>query len=239
MIVALIFAGGSGQRMNHPECPKQFIEVCGKPLMVHTLEVFQSHPEIDAIAVSCIAGWEDFLKSECEKWGITKLKIMVPGGSTSQESKLHGLRALRDHCSDDDIILMHDGVRPLIDHETISRNIDSVRKYGNAVTVRQFSETGTICSDEGCIIDTLERDHLFIAKAPQSFRFKDALDAHEAAESLPASKTIDTCTIMSALGKTLHTVPSNSYNVKITFPEDILVFEALYEFVHQNACKHQ
>lgn len=229
MNVALVFAGGTGQRMRNTARPKQFLELYGKPIIIYTLEVFQNHPDIDAIVVPCVAGWHDHLRALADRYGITKLVSIVPGGKTSQESKLSALHAIRDICKDDDIVLMHDAVRPLITSQVIDDNLACVKEYGNAITVDPFTETGIISEDGNTVESTIERRKLYIAKAPQTFFFKDALDAHEAAKTMPESTTIDTCTIMTALGKQLHFVRCNHSNIKITTPEDYYIFKAIYD----------
>ena len=229
MNVALVFAGGTGQRMRNTARPKQFLELYGKPIIIYTLEVFQNHPDIDAIVVPCVAGWHDHLRALADRYGITKLVSIVPGGKTSQESKLSALHAIRDICKDDDIVLMHDAVRPLITSQVIDDNLACVKEYGNAITVDPFTETGIISEDGNTVESTIERRKLYMAKAPQTFFFKDALDAHEAAKTMPESTTIDTCTIMTALGKQLHFVRCNHSNIKITTPEDYYIFKAIYD----------
>lgn len=229
MNVAIVFAGGTGQRMKNTACPKQFLPLYGKPIIIYTLEVFQNHPDIDGIIVPCVKGWENHLQEIANKFGITKLMKIVPGGKDSQESKLTALNALRDVCKDDDIILMHDAVRPLITSKMIDDNLDSVRRYGNAITVDPFTETGIISEDGKTVESTIERQKLYIAKAPQSFYYSDVLYAHLQAQSMPPTTTIDTCTIMTALGKTLHFVACETSNIKITTPEDYYIFKAIYD----------
>lgn len=201
MNVALVFAGGTGQRMRNSARPKQFLELYGKPVIAYTLEIFQAHQEIDAIVVPCLEGWLDHLQRIAEKYGISKLIKVLPGGATSQQSKLLALRALRDVCRDDDIILMHDAVRPLITSRLIDDNLTCIRQFGNAITVDPFTETGVVSEDGKTVETTIERKKLYIAKAPQTFYYGDALWAHEAAQNMPDSTTIDTCTIMTTLGK--------------------------------------
>ncbi len=229
MNVAIIFAGGTGQRMKTASCPKQFLKLYGKPIIIYTLEIFQNHPEIDHIIVACVAGWEDKLRRMCEEYGITKLYKIVPGGKNTQASKLNALHGLSDLCKDGDIVLMHDAVRPMIGPQLITDNIAAVKQYGSAITADPFTETGVVSTDGQTIESTIERSKLYIAKAPQSFYYKDVLEAHEAGESMPESITIDTCTLMTALGKTLHFVPCDFANIKITRPEDYYIFKALVD----------
>ncbi len=235
MNVAIIFAGGTGQRMRNTACPKQFLPLYGKPIIIYTLEIFQRHPAIDQIIVPCVEGWEERLWSMAKQFGIDKLTRVVPGGRTSQGSKLSALRALQGICKDDDIVLMHDAVRPLITQKIIDDNLASVREFGNAITVDPFTETGIVSEDGRTVETTIERQKLYIAKAPQCFCYRDALEAHERAENMPDTTTIDTCTIMTALGKTLHFVPCGCTNIKITTPEDYYIFKAIYDLRENQA----
>lgn len=235
MNVAIIFAGGTGQRMRNTAVPKQFLKLYGKPIIIYTLEIFQSHPDIDAIIVPCVAGWQDRLQGMADQFGITKLIKIVPGGKTSQESKLSALHALKNTCKPNDIVLMHDAVRPLITAKTIDDNLECVKKFGNAITVDPFTETGIVSEDGETVADTIERQKLYIAKAPQSFYYGEALAAHEAAQFMPETTTIDTCTIMTALGKKMYFVPCGSSNIKITTPEDYYIFKTIYDLRESRA----
>ena len=221
--------------MRNTARPKQFLELYGKPIIVYTLESFQKHPEIDQIVVPCVAGWEELLGTMAENFGITKLTRIVPGGRTSQDSKLSALRALREVCRDDDIVLMHDAVRPLITEQVITDNLTCVREFGCAITVDPFTETGIVSEDGETVEDTIERQKLYIAKAPQCFYYSDALEAHERAKSMPDTTTIDTCTIMTALGKPLHFVSCECANIKITTPEDYYIFKAIHDLRESRA----
>ena len=154
MNVALIFAGGTGKRMRSGNTPKQFLELNGKPIIVHTIEHFDKHPQIDAIVVVCIEGWIDHLKSKLSEFGITKVASIVPGGTTGQGSIRNGLYEIRDKVAkdpSDTVVLIHDGVRPLINDKLISDNIESVRKNGNAITVVPAIETIIETDSEGNI----------------------------------------------------------------------------------------
>ena len=139
--VAVIFAGGTGSRMNNVSRPKQFIELNGKPVIIYTLELFENHPKIDGIVVVCLETWIDFLKELLNKFHITKVASVVPGGTTGQESIYNGLVRAHELYGDDTVVLIHDGVRPLITEQTITDNIDTVVKYGNCITCVPATET--------------------------------------------------------------------------------------------------
>lgn len=235
MNVAIVFAGGTGQRMKNTACPKQFLPLYGKPIIIYTLEIFQNHPDIDQIIVPCVEGWESRLWDMAKRFGITKLTQVVPGGRTSQGSKLSALQALQGVCREDDIVLMHDAVRPLITAKVIDDNLACVREFGNAITVDPFTETGIVSEDGKTVETTIERQKLYIAKAPQCFYYRDALEAHQQAEAMPDTTTIDTCTIMTALGRELHFVPCGCTNIKITSPEDYYIFKAIYDLRENQA----
>lgn len=226
---AIVFAGGSGTRMRSDAKPKQFIELYGKPIIIYTLEVFEQHPEIDSIIIPCIAGWEDYLRELLHKYQITKVSQIVKGGKDTQESKMNALNMMKKHCKKDDIVIVHDAVRPLITEKMITDNLDSVRKYGSAISVVPFSETGIVSRDKATTTETIVRNTLFIAKAPQSFYFSDLYEAHKQGESMDPAITIDTCSLMTELGYELHLVECDTPNIKITNPEDFYVFKALVD----------
>lgn len=229
MNVAIVFAGGSGQRMRQTAKPKQFLELYGKPIIIYTLEVFERHPEIDMVVVPCIDGWQDYLQRLLNRFQISKVKKILTGGKDTQESKMNALRYLKDICKDDDIVILHDAVRPLVTEKMLTDNLESVRKYGSAVCMVPFAETGIVSEDRETTNNTIARNTLFIAKAPQSFYFKDVYEAHSKAEHMPYTIAIDTCSVMTELGKTLHLVPCETTNIKITTPEDYYIFKALVD----------
>ena len=136
MNVALIIAGGSGQRMNQ-EIPKQFLNVFDKPVIVYTLEGFQRHPKIDAIEVVCLAGWGEVLRAYARQFGIDKLRWVTSGGETAQESIRNGVFALREACAADDIVVIHDGIRPmLLEMMTLQRFIFPAIRCGVCLPLR-------------------------------------------------------------------------------------------------------
>ena len=233
MNVGLVFAGGSGQRMRNSAKPKQFLELYNKPIIIYTLEVFENHPDIDCVVVPCIAGWEDYLQKLLDRFEIKKVKKILTGGKDTQESKMIALRYLETFCKEDDIVLLHDAVRPLVTEKMITDNIESVKKYGNGITAVPFTETA-IVSDNGETIDkTIIRNTMYVAKAPQSFYFKDVMSAHLAGENMSYTITIDTCSLMTELGIELHMVPCETTNIKITTPEDFFLFKALTDLKEQ------
>ena len=236
--IAVIFAGGSGKRMNTVSRPKQFLELNGKPVIIYTLELFDNHPDIDAICVVCIEPWIPFLKKQLKKFEITKVVDIVPGGNTGQESIYNGLcAAYRWNAShgdnqEDAIVLIHDGVRPLITEQTITDNITTASKQGNCITCIPATETFVVKQEDGSLRIPSRADSL-IARAPQSFKLSDILAAHEQARKENRHDFIDSCTMMSHYGHKMHTIIGPMENIKITTPTDFFIFRAMVQ-VHEN-----
>lgn len=228
MTNVLIFAGGSGTRMNSKGRPKQFLQFYGKELIIHTLENFQNHPNIDGIAVVCIENWIPYLEKILEKYQITKVKKIVPGGKTGQESIYNGLKAIETFAEKDSIVLIHDGVRPFINEDVITNCIETTKKYGNAITVVPAIET-IVTLENGKIQTITDRSKCFHARAPQCFILKDILNAHEKAIKDKNLNMIDSASLMKFYGYELYTVQGNVDNIKITTPADFYTFKALYE----------
>ncbi len=228
MNVAIIFAGGVGRRMNSRSTPKQFLLLHEKPIIIHTLNVFQKSKDIDAICVACLESHIDYMRSLCDTFSISKVKWIVPGGATCQESRFNGLRAIKDSCPEDTIVLMHDGVRPNIDASLIHENIAAVCKYRSAISCASATETSAEIDEENNISAVHPREKTVIAKAPQSFYLNDLFDAH--LKAIEEDKEfIDSASMMRYYGKTLHTVPCRWDNIKITTPSDFYIFKAILE----------
>ena len=229
MTNALIFAGGSGTRMNSKSRPKQFLQFYGKELIIHTLENFQNHDEIDGIAVVCIEEWIPYLNKLLEKYGIDKVKAIVSGGVTGQESIFKGLKAIKTFDKDEkSIVLIHDGVRPFINEDVISSCIKTVKEKRSAITVVPATET-IITSEDGKISTITDRSKCCLARAPQCFYLDDILDAHHKAIKDGNLNMIDSASLMKFYGHELYTVQGNADNIKITTPTDFYTFKALYE----------
>ena len=230
MNTALIFAGGTGTRMKTTGRPKQFLEIYNKPIIIYTLEHFDQHPDIDNIVVVCLSGWIEYLKKQIDKFGLNKVKAIVEGGSTSQESTRIGLNTIAQFQNPKDtIVLIHDGVRPLINADVISKNIESVKKYGNAITVAPAIETIITTNDEGDANSVIDRNLCRLARAPQSFILEDIIKMHERAMKDHYDKMIDSASLMIHYGEKLHLVNGPSENMKITTPSDFYVFRAILE----------
>lgn len=231
MNIALIFAGGTGVRMNSKSKPKQFLELHGKAIIIHTLEVFERHKEIDAIVVVCLEDWIGYLEDLIKKAYLDKVVKIVSGGKNSQESQYRGLNAVKELYDTDQetIVLIHDGVRPLVDEETISKNIKSVQEHGSAITVTPAIETVIMVDDQKMVERVVDRSACRVAKAPQSFYFRDIFTAHERAIAENKLNFIDSASLMIHYDFKLHTVDGLSENIKITTPSDFYIFRAMWE----------
>lgn len=230
MNIAVIFAGGAGKRMNTRAKPKQFLEMHGKPVLIYTLQHFQEHRDIDKIVLVCIESWIDYAHKVADKYHIDKLVAIVPGGSTGQESIMHGLQKAWDVAAGlNDIVLIHDGVRPMINGDLISRCIDTVKKYGNAITITPAIETVIVHGEGARVENIFNRSCCAMARAPQCFYLKDIYAAHIQAKQEGKLDFIDSATMMQHYGAELHTVEGPIENIKITTPTDFYLFRALLD----------
>jgi len=228
MNAALIFAGGTGQRMNTNAKPKQFLDLYGKPIILYTLEHFEEHEEIDKIVIVCLESWIKELERFLRCYDIKKVIKIVPGGKTGHESIYNGLKALENICKTDDIVLIHDGVRPLITKELISANIAKVKECGTAITAESATES-VISSENGDVVGSVpNRSSMFTAKAPQSFEYGMIWDLYQRARK-DGLLTIDSAHLLSIYGREMHLIQSTPNNIKITLPADYYIFRALYE----------
>lgn len=230
MNIALIFAGGTGQRMHSKEKPKQFLSIHGIPIIVHTLRHFQNNENIDAIVVSCISSWIDYLKNLIKEYNLYKVKKIVEGGSTGQLSIYNGLLAAKDISNGiKSVVLIHDGVRPMINNELINRNIESVKEHGSAITSVIVKETIMEVADDGAIKYIPSRKNSRLARAPQSFWLDDILEVHNCALSNGEINFVDSCTMMQHYNKKLYLIDGPEENIKITTPEDFYIMRAILD----------
>lgn len=228
MNIALIIAGGSGNRMGQ-DIPKQFMHVDGAPVIIHTMQCFQQHPDIEMIAVVCLKGWETVLQSYANQFCITKLKHIFPGGETGMESIHNGIYGLRDAgCKDEDLVLIHDAVRPLLSQEIISSNIAICKAYGYAVTGIKCREAILKSHDGFSSTNSISRDTLIRTQTPQTFSLKNIINAHEEAKLKGITESVASCTLCAELGnREMHIVPGSEKNIKITTIEDLEILKAL------------
>jgi 2-C-methyl-D-erythritol 4-phosphate cytidylyltransferase len=229
--IGVIFAGGVGSRMHSKEKPKQFLEMYNKPIIIHTIEHFERHPLIGAVVVVCVEDWIPYLEKLIYKYRIEKVKKVVPGGKTGQLSIYNGLKAAKEISGDEkSIVLIHDGVRPLINEKLITDNIESVKKHASAITTAVVKETILVVNDGTSTIDYVpSRKNSRVARAPQSFWLDDILSAHEKSLAEGITDCIDSCTMMQRYGYNLFLVDGPGENIKITTPEDFYTMRAILE----------
>ncbi|MDE7395110.1 MAG: 2-C-methyl-D-erythritol 4-phosphate cytidylyltransferase [Clostridiales bacterium] len=230
MNIGVIFAGGVGSRMHSKDIPKQFLKVHDKPIMIHTLEHFEKNDMIDAIVISCIASWIPHLKELLYKYRIEKVKKVVAGGESGQLSIYNGLCAAKEVAGERPaIVLIHDGVRPLIDSELLTKNVMCVKEHGSAITTGIVKETIAVVDENGCILHVPSRADSRVAKAPQSFWLSDIFGVHEKAMKDGITNAIDSCTLMTQYGYKLYTVDGPYENIKITTPDDFYTMRAILD----------
>lgn len=224
--IALIIAGGSGNRM-HQDIPKQFLTVNERPVIVYTLEAFERHPAIDAIAVVCIEGWDQVLWAYAKQFNISKLRYVVPGGKNGQDSIRNGLFELEKHFAPEDFVLIHDAIRPMVSAEIISDNIRVAQEYGNAITVIPCAEAMLQTEDGIASSSSYPRDRLKRTQTPQAFRLGDICDLHRRALKAGITNSVASCTLKIEMGEQVFFSSGSEKNIKLTTVEDIDIFKAL------------
>ncbi len=240
MNIALLTAAGSGTRM-HQDIPKQFLHVENKPIIIHTLEAFQQHPSIDAIIVVTLETWTSVLWAYAKQFNITKLKWVVPGGETGQDSIYNGLAALEKEFSEtnDIVVTVHDGNRPFVSSEVISANLVAYEKYGSAVAVIPCQEV-VFESENGVSSHvSTEREKLFRTQTPHTYRLNDLLEAHREAHKRGITGTAASCMLMEKLGKETYFSKGSELNLKITTLDDLKIFQALLHTKHEDWIKEK
>ena len=232
MVSAMIFAGGVGERMKSADIPKQFLEIEGKPIIIRTLEHFSNHPEVDAIVISCIASWIDVLKEQIDKFNIKKVVDVVPGGSNGHESIHNGLVRVQEYSKPEDLVLICDGVRPILTEELISTCIAETRKYHSAVPVTPsidsvlYSEDGIMCGK------SFVRSTTYITQAPQGYTMEKIMWAHAEAERRGIVSPTSSSELLIELGEEVHIFTGIRDNIKVTTPEDLHVLRATQYYTH-------
>ena len=224
--IALIIAGGTGARMQQ-DIPKQFLTVRERPVIVYTMEAFERHPDIDAFAVVCLEGWETVLWAYAKQFNISKLSIVVPGGETGQASIRNGAFALEERFSPDDLVLIHDAIRPMVSEKIISDCIRVARERGNAVTVIPCAEAMLDTADGAVSTGVTPRENLKRTQTPQAFALGELCEAHREAMDRGILRSVATCTLFIELGKQVYFSKGSEKNIKLTTLEDIDIFKAL------------
>ncbi len=238
MNIALIIAGGSGNRMGQ-DIPKQFIHIDGAPIVIHTMMCFQRHPDIQQIAIVCLKGWETVLQSYANQFNITKLKYIFPGGDSGMESIHNGIYGLLEAgCDGEDLVLIHDAVRPLLSQDIISGNIATCKAYGYAVTGIKCREAILESEDGFSTSTSITRDRLIRTQTPQTFRLKNIISAHEEAKEKGITNSVASCTLCAELGnRVMYLVPGSEKNIKVTTVEDLEILKALMHTSKENWLK--
>ncbi|MBE5943635.1 MAG: 2-C-methyl-D-erythritol 4-phosphate cytidylyltransferase [Lachnospiraceae bacterium] len=226
MNIGIIIAGGTGQRMGE-DIPKQFILVYDKPVIVYTLESFQNHPMIDCIEVVCIDGWQNEMWSYKEKYNLTKLKWITTGGDTAQESIRNGVEYLKDKCAFDDTIIIHDGIRPLVDSDVLDDVIDKCHNFGNGVTSLPYNEQIFVIDDETSTTKYIPRENLRRVSTPQAYKYEKLAWAYQKAfsEKIGIYGSAYTNTMMVELGERLYFAKGSDKNIKLTTRDDLEIFK--------------
>lgn len=227
--VAVVFAGGAGQRMNTKTKPKQFLELHGKPILIYTLEQFQHCKEIDGIILVMLESWIPYTEELLDRYRITKVKVVIPGGDSGQESIFNGIVKASQFYPEETVVLIHDGVRPLIDIETIEDCITCVQRNGNAITVSPAIETVALLNEDDSVGKILPRTRCQMAKAPQCFKLGDIMVAHLRSKEEGRHDFIDSASMMQHYGTKLFTVIGPPENIKITTPGDFYIFRAIVD----------
>lgn len=229
MVVALLTAAGTGSRMGQ-DIPKQFMHIENKPIIIYTMEAFQNHPGIDAIMVVTLPSWVDVLRAYAKQFNISKLKWVVPGGETGQESIKNGLVRLESELEDKDIIMVHDGNRCMVSSEIISNSLATFHAHGSAVAAIPCVEAVFRSEDNGASSRfSVPREQLFRTQTPHTYTLGKLLWAHEEAEKQNITNTAASCTLMQKLGETVYFSKGSEENLKITTVDDITIFKALLQ----------
>lgn len=230
MNIALLFAGGRGDRMYTSKKPKQFIKVDGKPIIIHSIENFEKHSQIDKICVVCIDSWIDKCREYIYQFGLKKVEWIVPGGATGQQSIYNGLKAVSDNVGEkNNIVLISDGVRPIVSDNIITQCLECVKKYGSCVTVCPVPETIVIINVQDEIIDIPKRNDCYLSKAPQGFWLSEIMDAHRIANKENRFDCTNSAELIRRYGHSLHVIYDNEENIKVTNPIDIAIMKYILE----------
>lgn len=229
MNVAIILAGGKGVRLGL-NVPKQFAEVLGKPVIAYTLDIFQQHPEIDAIEIVCVKGYFDEMWEICRKYGLTKVKWIVEGGASFQESVLKGVQGLEGICADDDIVTIHTGVAPFLDPDFLTDNLRVCREKGNAITSYPLYSLAGMKNEENPEMTNVwfDRDSIVCLKNPHSVRYALIRDMYREAVETGLIDRVKpyTTTLMFHMNIPIYLSKGSQMNIKITKKEDLDLFEA-------------
>ena len=233
MNVAIILAGGHGARTEQ-DVPKQFMNVYEKPLIIYTLENFEKNPDIDAIEVVCLEGWHEVLRAYAKQYGISKLQWIISGGSDGQESIQKGIEALADVCGPEDVVMIHDAIRPFIGQDIITDAVVQCKKYGSGLSAIRCQET-VVRTDDGIQGNAnIDRKEVMRVQTPQAYLYGKAKWAYEEAERRGIKGEVYINTLMLHLGQTVFFSKGSTKNVKITTIDDLEIFKALLKMERED-----
>ncbi|MDE5931762.1 MAG: 2-C-methyl-D-erythritol 4-phosphate cytidylyltransferase [Lachnospiraceae bacterium] len=228
MNIAMILAGGTDSRFQM-SVPKQFVNVYNRPVIVYTLEAFQKHDEIDAIMVSCLDGWQEMVKAYAKQFNINKLKWVIPGGQDGQASARNGILALKNECRGDDMVILHDSIRPFVSEEIITDSLRVCRKHGMGVAAVRTMDTIMKTKDGVVGMESISRYAIIRIQTPQAYRLDKLWDVHEKAVERGITGEVDTNSVISKLGDPVYFSKGSDLNMKINTVEDVEMFKALYK----------
>lgn len=230
MIFGVILAGGIGSRMGNVEKPKQFLELGGKPIIIHTIEKFAVHPGFDEVLVLSPRAWVTYTQDIVRKFIPPVRKVTVlQGGDTRNETIMNAIRYIEEQgdLDEETVIVTHDSVRPFVTHRILEENIRYAREYGACDTVIPATDTIVESKDNTRITDIPNRKYMYQGQTPQSFRAKKLKEQYEALNEEEKAILTDACKIMVLKGEHVHLVQGEVFNIKITYPYDITVAKAL------------
>lgn len=233
MNIALILAGGTDPDFQM-SVPKQFVNVYNRPIIIYTLEKFQQHKDIDAIMVACLDGWQEMVTAYAKQFSIHKLKWVIPGGKDGQASAVNGIMKLQEECRSDDIIIVHDAIRPLVSDETISDSIRVCREHGMGVAAMRTMDTIMRTKDGKVGTDSISRYSIIRIQTPQAYRMERLADIHSKALQAGIMGEVDMNSVVSKLGEPVHFSKGSELNMKINTLEDVTIFKALYKMQQEN-----
>lgn len=228
MNIAMILAGGTDNRFQM-SVPKQFVNVYNRPVIVYTLEAFQKHDEIDAIMVSCLDGWQEMVRAYAKQFNITKLRWVIPGGRDGQASARNGILALKDECRGDDMVILHDSIRPFVSQEIITDSLRVCRMHGMGVAAVRTMDTIMKTNDGVVGTESISRYAIIRIQTPQAYRMDKLWDVHEKAIERGITGEVDTNSVISRLGEPVYFSKGSDLNMKINTVEDVEMFKALYK----------
>lgn len=228
MNIGMLIAGGTGKRMGQ-EIPKQFINVLDKPVIIYTLQIFQNHKDIDEIAVVCLDGWQHILEVYAKQFDITKLKYIISGGDNGQASIRNGIFELEKHHAKNDLVIIHDAIRPMLSEEILSNCIEVAKEKGNATTVIPCAEAMLVTEDALASKEVYDRARLKRTQTPQAFHLGEICDLHREALAKGITNSVASCTLMIELGRKVFFCDGSEKNVKLTTVEDIDIFKSLLQ----------